>query len=139
MIQDPTAAKEIQASWQGVRTLKDKTSAAITGSVAMGGTFTIFIADAAHNLPFLHACSVLNETLIQLRDEGHFKCQKFFLGALVKSSVKNLPWTNYPLIEEVVEKRNKVAHRGKILPRADCWRYIDAIENELLAWKVISS
>jgi len=30
-----------------------------------------------------------------------------------------------------------VAHKGKLAPPADCWRYVDAIGAQLKAWDVI--
>ncbi len=137
MIKDNSVAKEIKKDWSGVVALRDKFKAYITGAVGMGGTPVIFVADAAHNLPFIHACSVLNDTLFQLSKEGHFTCGSIFLGTLVAKAETHLYWNDYKLIEELVDKRNGIAHYGKIIPRADCWRYIDAIENQLRSWKVI--
>ena len=138
MIQDPVVVNEIKASWNGVIALREKFKGAIAGSISMGGTFAIYVADAVHNLPFIHACSVLNYTLLQLTKEGHLKCNGIFLGKLVKDSKKDLRWNNYDLILELVKKRNDIAHQGKILKRGDCWRYIDAIENQLISWNILT-
>jgi hypothetical protein len=103
-----------------------------------GASAVIHLANIAHNLPFLHACSVLNDILEQLRDENHFQCKGRTLGALVKESEHHLPWNNFALIKEIVWRRNGLAHHSNILPREDCWRYIDAIEQELVAWKIVN-
>ncbi len=33
--------------------------------------------------------------------------------------------------------RNDVAHRGQLLNRGDCRKYIDAVKVELSAWRII--
>jgi len=139
VIANPQALEDLRASWDGVRQLRQKIySAVMHGVIASPGL--IFIADAAHNLPFLHACGVFNDVLEQLRDEGHFRCSKRELGALVRASRKVLPWRrmNYLLIrKEIVKCRNDLAHHAAIVPRDDCWRYIDAIEAELVHWGIV--
>ena len=137
MINDNDAAREIQESWKGVITLRSKVKRAIMGAVAFGGTPAVFAADAVNNLPFIHSCSVLNEALLQLAKEGKFKCESIFLGKLVENSENALPWQDLDTMVELVARRNDVAHRGAILPRVECWRYIDAIEAELTAWNVL--
>ncbi len=139
MISDKNVLTEVKASWGGVEALRDKLQRALLGSFAEGGSFAIFAADAAHNLPFMHAYSVLNDTLKQLSVEDHFKCKSIFLGALLDASKDNLEWRDFSLIKEGADRRNGVAHRGDILPRADCWKYIDAVREQLLAWKVLDA
>ncbi len=137
MIQDPAVLKDIQKSWDGVSLLRKKYKGLALGSIVMGGTPAIYLADAVQNIPFIFACSVLNDTLLQLKREKHFKCKSFFLGALVKDSATILPWCNYALIDELVGKRNDLAHRSQLLPRLDCWKYIDAIREQLVAWRIL--
>jgi hypothetical protein len=95
------------------------------------------VSDAAHNLPFLHAYSVLNDTLQQLASEGKFTCKSIFLGKLLAESEKVLPWNDFALIKSGVDRRNDLAHRGDVLPRGDCWKYIDAIKTELMLWGIL--
>lgn len=134
MISDQVVLEEIKQGWQGAEVLRKKTTASL-----FGGDFTIFIADQAHNLPFIHACSVLNDVLLQLKEEGHFSCRKFFLGALLNASKDKLTWQNFTLLKECVEKRNEVAHKGQIIPRGDCWKYMDAIREQLIVWGILES
>jgi hypothetical protein len=56
---------------------------------------------------------------------------------VVNTSQDALKWVNYPLIKEIVNHRNDLAHRAVFVPRGDCWRYIDAIEAELVAWGIV--
>ena len=137
MISDQSALAEIRKSWRGVEALRGKVQRALLGSVAQGGSFAIFAADAAHNLPFMHAYSVLNDVLRQLSLEGHFKCKSIFLGPLLDASEHKLSWKNFCLINEGKDRRNDVAHRGDVLLRGDCWQYIDAVHEQLLRWQVL--
>ena len=139
MITDTAALAEIRDSWDGVEGLRDKLQAALIGPPAIGASFAIFAADAAHNLPFIHACALLNDVLEQLEREGHFRCGSIFLGALLRASKTRLPWKNFPVIDEAVASRNAIAHRAEVLARADCWRFIDAIREELLSWRILES
>jgi hypothetical protein len=142
MITDIKAMENLRVSWDGVRLLRLKIDRTITGSATLPGSFTVFIADAAHNLPFLHACGVFNTVLRQLAKERCFSYQGESLGLLIKASVKLSPpvsWVNLQLINEAVKHRHALAHRAKIIPRGDCWRYIDAIEAELVQWGIVDA
>jgi hypothetical protein len=103
-----------------------------------GGTSATLAANAAHNLPFVHACAVLNDVLEQLSDEGHFQCKTFRLGALLDKSENRLPWQDFQTIKNAVSRRNDIAHHGDVIPRAECWRFIDAIRAELVSWKILT-
>lgn len=86
----------------------------------------------------LFAFSVFETTLKQLRDERIFNEHRNGLKALMYSSQQYIPWQDFDLIDEAREDRNKVAHDQEILERGECWRFIDGIENELVAWNVVS-
>lgn len=138
MIADANVLSEIRRSWRGVEILRTKLQASAFASVGvLGGRFPFDLANAAHNVPFIHAYSVLNEVLIQLAKEGHFQCKARFLGELMERSEKALTWQDYSLVHEGVTRRNDVAHRGKLLSRGDCWKYVDGVKVELLGWAVI--
>ena len=94
------------------------------------------LANAAHNLPFIHAYAVLNDVLKQLADEGHFNCKSIFLGELLKKSEKVFLWHDFALVSTGAVRRNDVAHRGQLLDRRDCWKYVEAVKVELSAWGV---
>lgn len=137
MITDVAALNEIRQSWAGVEALKNRAQLALLGSFAQGATSMIFITDSAHNLPFVQAFAVLNDVLVQLRDEKKFQCKSIFLGSLLAKSQHKLPWKEFALIKEGVERRNDVTHRGNVLPRADCWRYIEGIKSQLVDWGIL--
>ena len=137
MIKDGVTLREIQMQWAGVLALRDKIQRHLFASSGIGGVYPAFAADCAHNLPFLHACSVLNEALLQVRDEGVFACKSFFLGSLVKAAERHLKWVDYRAVVEVADKRNQLAHEGALLPRGDCWRYLSVVESELRGWSIL--
>lgn len=136
LISDQSVLTDIRRSWEGVEAVKGRIQTALLSGFAAGG-LTIFAADAAHNLPFILSCSVLNLALTRIRDEGHFRCSQYTLGALVDASKNKISWTNHALIREAADGRTDIVHRGKLLRRADCWRYIDAIRVELTAWGIL--
>jgi len=137
MIKDGVTLHEIQTQWAGVLALRDKIQSHLFASSGIDFAYPVFAADCAHNLPFLHACSVLNEALLQMRDEGLFACKSIFLGKLVEDAERHLKWVDYQAVVELVCKRNQLAHKGAILPRGDCWRYLSVIESELRGWRIL--
>ncbi len=139
MIADLTALQEIRSAWNGVEALRGRIQRALFASLGdVGGVYPFSVADAAHNLPFLHAYSVLGDTLQQIASEGKFACRSIFLGKLLHASEKVLPWQDFALIKSGAERRNDLAHRGDLLSRGDCWKYVDAIKTELTFWSVLT-
>jgi hypothetical protein len=138
VIRDPTALGEVQRSWAGVEALRSRLQVSAFASVGVvGGSFPFTLANAAHNLPFIHAYAVLSDALKQLADEGRFSCKSIFLGELLKKSEKILPWRDFVLVSAGAGCRNDVAHRGQLLDRGDCWKYVDAVKVELSGWGVL--
>ena len=80
---------------------------------------------------------MLDEVLNKLNSQGTFACNRWELGAKMEASKSGLQWTDYDLVAEGKEARNDLAHEAKLLAKADCFRFIDAIEDELKAWGVI--
>lgn len=138
MIKDTNTLSEIRKDWNGVEALRNKLQVSAFASMGvLGGSFPFTLSNAAHNLPFIHAFSVLNEALIVLEKEGHFKCKSIFLGKLLKASEMVLPWKDFSTIETGVGRRNDVAHRADLLERKECWKYVDAIKLELSTWGIV--
>lgn len=138
MIKDKMSINSIIQSWNGVEALRAKIQRSLFASLGLGGFPSQFMADAAYNLPFLHAYSVLNDVLLLLKKEGHFNCNGQFIGSLMNASKNKLSWINYNLVDEGRTLRNGIAHYGDILPRNDCWKYIDAIKEELINWDILN-
>ena len=138
MVKDQAALQNIQASWKNVRTFQDRVSANLASS--MGG-WDVGVShnfrDLAHSLVLLFAFSVLEDKLRQLRDESAFTSDSSQLGKLMERSKTPLPWVNFAEVDAGRDCRNKLAHHMQVPSRADSWKYIDAIENELVGWGVL--
>lgn len=137
MIKDAAELDRVQKEWAVVSDLRDRIKVNLFAGFDLFGHFSHFLADCANNLPFLHACSVLNEALLQVRDEGVFQCKTRTLGTLVEAAEHNLTWADYAAVKEMVKKRNELAHEGVLHSREDCWRYISVIETELRGWSIL--
>ncbi|MQY66742.1 MAG: hypothetical protein GH159_00240 [Dehalococcoidia bacterium] len=105
----------------------------------MGGAFPHKVADISYSLVLLFAYSVLGTVLRQLRDEEFFASPKKDnrLGVLISNSETQLPWINFGEVDEGHHKRNDVAHEDFVPSRGESWKYIDAIEKELINWQII--
>lgn len=140
MIHDVQALEEVRQNWTGVEALRTRLKVSAFASTGMlGGIFPFALSNAAHNVPFMHAYSVLNDVLEQLAKEGKITCKSIFLGTLLKESQNVLPWKDFSLITAGVNRRNDLAHRGHLLERAECWKYIDAVKQELISWKIVNA
>ena len=138
MIRDSVILAEIQREWAGVGALREQLQRGAFASTSIaGGIHTPVLVNTAYNLPFIHAFGVLNIVLEQLKSEGQFVCNSHFLVELLQCSEKELPWHDFKLIRAGAKLRNNVAHRGQLLERGDCWKYIDAVNAELSAWRII--
>lgn len=137
MVKDQAKLQNIQASWKTVCAVQDRVGANLAAGSGMFGFVTHNFRDLTHSLVLLFAFSVLQDTLTQLRAESAFTSGGNQLGRLMEGSETALPWVDFTKVDEGRVRRNNLAHEMQVLPRGDCWEYIDAIENELLAWGVL--
>lgn len=137
MIKDPIALSDAQKAWQDVRAWQGRAQRAFIAPLAQGAIVPRAIGDLAHNVPFIFAYGVLNEVLGQLRNENLFACRTSNLGPLMGASRPALSWVDYALVDKGRDRRNELAHDGVVVPRGEIWTYVDAIEAELLAWKIM--
>ena len=140
MIQDTSRLSDLRMDWAGVEALQSSLRRDAIASVAfslLGGHYPRRLSNAAENLPFLHACSVLNDVLLELSAQGMFNRSYRTLGALVKSSKSALPWRSYRTITKVVNDRNTLAHKGILIDAEKCRINIESIKAELHAWKIV--
>lgn len=136
-MKDQSALDEIRAGWHGVEVLRGRIQRGVLFAFAEGASSLMFVSDCAHNLPFFHAYAILNDTLLQWRDEGRFSCANRNMGPLMSASRASVNWIDYALIDEGRLLRNKVAHDGELVPRGDCWKFIDGIEAEFIQWGIL--
>ena len=138
MIRNSVTLAEIQREWSGVDALREQIQrSTFISNGYTGGIHPTPLVNTAYTLPYIHAFSVLNMVLEQLKSEENFDCNSHILADLLQCSEKALPWCNFKLIRAGVKLRNNVVHRGLPLERADCWKYIDAVNAELSAWKIL--
>ena len=128
---------ELQASWRSVRAVE----AMIQTNT--GPTFYSLVphatgfAQVAESLLLVFATSVLEASLLNLRDAGRFISKRSELGSLMKASKEALPWQDYATIDQVRLRRNGVAHRAELLDRGECANALGAIARELIAWSIL--
>jgi hypothetical protein len=137
MIADRNVKSEIAQEWAALRRL---CAASHRQYQSEGGPFINETPpESFYNLPFLLAYAVLDQVLGELIDQGTFQCQKRrpLLGDKMTASLNALPWQDYASVDSGKTARNELAHDAKLLDRAGCFRFIDAIEVELKAWSVL--
>jgi len=137
MIKNAKVLATVRKNWAGVEALRGSLDVSAYAAIGGGGLFPFRLSNAAHNLPFLHASAVLNDVLEQLAKEGYFECEERALGKLLRASEGVLSWKNFALMMALLDRRNALAHRGKVFDRTESWKYVDAIKVELTAWGVL--
>ena len=107
--------------------------------VLVGGYFTSTPPENFFNLPFMLAFAVLDQVLSNLIDQGTIQCpgRSPLLGQKMAASQGVLPWQNYAYVEAGKTARNALAHDAVLLGDADCRGFIEAIELELRAWRIL--
>jgi hypothetical protein len=97
-----------------------------TNPVATGAA--IFLSSIADNLLFIHAVAALNDALEYLRDRGDLICGSNNIYSLILECQRKWPdGIDYRTLQEIREKRNSLAHDGKIIDSEECWRYVDVV------------
>jgi hypothetical protein len=137
MIRDLDALAELRKGWTSVKWTQSMADANLAGANFGTGFVTDEFRDVCYNLVLIYAFGVFNDVLRTLRDEGRFPCSKFGLEALMESSKSVLPWVDFDRVAGDRKLRNRIAHKGALAPRKACWDALDAIERELVAWRII--
>jgi len=140
LISDDEILDQVRRTWGTVRvvqaSVRANLNAGMTGVIG-GVPLTMDFFNLSHSLVLLFAFSVLEDVLDQARDEGKFSCRKNNLGALMSTSQDALDWVDFKTVDKGRECRNHLAHDQVIPPRADSWKFIDAIEAELVSWGIL--
>lgn len=90
-----------------------------------------------YNLPLVLAYCILEDVLDALITQGIVKCTSPKIGPRMIASQNHIQWKDYKTVDEGRDKRNQLAHEGKLLPKADCLKFVNAIGDELKAWKIL--
>jgi hypothetical protein len=125
---------DIEQQWQTVRKLCEPSHRQWQ---AQGVFVNETRPEDAYNLPFVLAYAVLDQVLSELVAAGVFACKSWMLGAKMTASQQYLKWQNYAVVEAGRNDRNDLAHEAKLLNRAACMNYVNAVEVELKAWAVL--
>ena len=139
MITDPALLQETRDGWEFVRHSRNVAVGNCNAATLVLGFNQSGMRDLCFNLLLASAFSVLEQTLRALRDQGEFASRRDQLGVLLNSSRTALPWVNWVLIDAGRNDRNQSVHARTYLPHGTCRDYIAAIEEELVAWRVLSS
>jgi len=137
VIKDPTLLAKRQESWASMLVLRLTITTDTGLAFSMGHYFPHYADEAAHNLPLLIACGVLNEVLLDLRDQNEFpvgRDRRETLGVLMGYSRGALSWLNFVRIEQIKNARDDLAHHGVMLSRDDSFAAVDDIWCQLIAW-----
>jgi hypothetical protein len=137
MIKDKTIKQELRDSWHTVLSTKDMIARNNAGAITSRATQTDEFRNLTNNLLLLFGFSVVEKALLQFKDEGNIKSSSNQLGSLMKKSKNKICWVNYDLIREAKKKRDLIAHEQIWISRDICWKYLDAIEVELINWGVL--
>jgi hypothetical protein len=138
MITDPLALQHVRDSWETVRESERAAGLTMVKAFLSGLPAGTAPAELFWGLLVLFAYSVVEDALLELRDQGVFACQKSNLKELMERSKTGLTWLDFAVADEGRERRNDVAHRRMRFPPAQCKRYIESVEAELKGWGILT-
>jgi hypothetical protein len=121
---------DVGADWQMVR----KYESAVAINARLDATPSTQFKDFATSLVLVHAYAVLQQALLELRDQGRISKCRGTLGSLMDASEGHVDWRDLPKVRQGKAERDAVAHGLKVVPRGECWAYIRAVEAELSQW-----
>ena len=136
-IADSSAVLELRLAWEEVRTYRNIVVGNLNSASMTGWGQSPEFRSACFSLLLALAFSVLEAALQQMREECLFRSRSP-LGAMMANSRPALTWLNYDAIDEAREDRNNALHERKILPHAKARDHLAAIENELVAWGIVT-
>lgn len=137
MIKHPRLLADVVDEWIGVRRLQTQFAGVLSQIYQAEFIPPLEFYNRTYSLLIPLGVSVLEHTLIGLRDEGAFACQPSSLRALMVASRNNLPWKAYDRVEGIRRTRNALVHEGQIPVYRETFEALDALEDEWLAWSIL--
>ena len=140
MIKNEEDRESIIKQWKAVRLYQAMVRTNTVGAFAGGAVLMPDFLNGCNTLVLIFAFAVFERTLQILRSENAYPEPpegRTGFKALMLASRTSLPWIDFDLMSEGRDERHRAAHGLKIVPRAECWRYIDAIERELVSWRAL--
>ena|SRR5688572_4924512 len=137
MLSDATTFADLRLEWDGVEQMQKRMQTLCVVTFASGGITAHGLAKVVYNMPLLLAFSVLGETLLAIRREGHFTGKRDHVGPLMDDAKTSLTWLDWQSLRDGVKRRNQVAHDGVLFESKQCLEDIDLVRKQLAAWTVI--
>ena len=107
--------------------------------IGSGGVIQETPPESFFNLAVVLAFSLLDEVLSSMSAHGAFSLPSgAMLGKKMATSRSSIEWLNYSSVEEGKCRRNDLAHRGALIPSADCREIVELISVELRWWGAIA-
>jgi hypothetical protein len=138
MIVNSIALATLQSEWQGVVRMRERVRHLVVSTFAFDSAQSPVFGDVLYNLPLVLAFDVLTNLLLRAKDEGLFTSSGNQLGDLMDSGKTAFSWLDWHGLRDAVKRRNEVAQSGKLFGDLQCLLYIARIEDQLIAWGIIS-
>jgi hypothetical protein len=135
LISDPAAIAELRTEWEGAGRMRARMLRHVRGAFArlpQPG-----LADVVYNIPVLLAFDVLNQALRAIQRQIGFRSASNSLGHLMDGAKDAITWIDYPAMLAAKNRRNEIAHDGKLHPADVCLSDIANVEKQLHAWNVL--
>lgn len=136
----PTAIEHLQSEWAGVVKMQKRMKTLVVVTFAGGALTAPALRKVLYNLPLLLAFDVLKQTLARANEQYAFlssRRRQPTLGALMEAAKERLTWCDWSGLRDGVERRNEVAHDGKLFDGEQCLSDIANVERQLVAWGLI--
>jgi hypothetical protein len=137
MIQDRVELQGIRDSWQSLQEYERAANLTIVKAFMSGLPAGTRPPELFWSLLLIFAYAVLEEALLELRDQSVFACPDSRLKPLMAASRSALTWVNFVEADEGRERRNDIAHRQVLIDPNESKKYIACIQTELKAWGVL--
>jgi len=118
--------------------MRERVRHLVVSTFAFDSTQSPTFGDVLYNLPLVLAFDVLTKVLLLAKDQGLFMSSESELGDLMDSAKPALSWLDWQYLREGVRFRNQVAQNAKLYGDLECLVYIARIEDQLVAWGIIS-
>jgi hypothetical protein len=129
----------LQSEWDGVARMRERMKMLVAGTAGFGAlVMAPAVSKVVYNLPLLLAIDVLRQSLWEARDAGLFACRSQNVTPLMIASQASIHWIDWHQMKDAVDRRNEVAHDGKLFDAKQCWDDIDHVERQLRAWGIIA-
>jgi hypothetical protein len=139
MMNDPEVVGGIRESWDAFEALLPRVRTGTVASFAGIPGASRGLSDLAYNLIVVHAYAVLEKALSEYERAGVLESKWHTLEPLMKASKGYLPWQDYELVWEGKRLRDAIAHRFHSTDGKECFRFFEAIHNEMKAWGIAST